>query len=85
VDRRSPEPKGQFSVYHFEGLVLGLQTVLDEIDPSDGDQIARIGAALRAGKFDNAFLSHCGGGKNSRIELNARKQYFANAFQAALR
>ncbi|RLP93604.1 DUF262 domain-containing protein [Micromonospora sp. CV4] len=84
VDPRYPEPKSQFSVYHYEGLVLGLQPVLDRIDLENAGQIDRLGTAVMKGKFDREFLKHCGGGKNSRNELNARINYFAKAFKAAV-
>ncbi|MET8524835.1 DUF262 domain-containing protein [Micromonospora sp. NPDC005172] len=84
VDQRYPEPRSQFSVYHYEGIVLGLQQVLDKTDPEDAAQVERLGQAVMRGKFDRKFLDHCGGGKNSRNELNARVKYFSDAFRAAI-
>lgn len=84
ADKRSPEPRGQFSVYHYEGLVLGLQQVLGLVDVDDPAQIGRLAEVVKNGKFDSDFLEHCGSGKNTRTELNARKNYFGHAFEAAL-
>lgn len=84
VDQRSPEPKNQFSVYHYEGLVLGLQDWLDQIDPENPGQISAIGRVMREGKADPNFLRHTGSGKNDKVPFRARRDFFAERFGAAL-
>jgi uncharacterized protein with ParB-like and HNH nuclease domain len=81
---RATEPRGQFSVYHFEGLVLGLQSVLSQVDLSDREALERLGRAIREGKANPEFLRHTGAGKNDPNPLRERIAFFANAFQQAL-
>lgn len=78
------EPRGQFSVYHFEGIALGLQRVLDSVDPSNPNHISRISSVVKAGKPDEAFLKQGGGGKNYRTPLKARIDYFGDRFVAVM-
>lgn len=77
---KAGEPRSQFSVYHYEGLVLGLQPVLDRIDLDNVDQMSRLADVVKTGKADVEFLKHTGGGKNDRISLAARVRYFADRF-----
>lgn len=81
---RSSEPRGQFSVYHYEGLVLGIEAVLGQIDLTNAQQISQLASVVREGKADPEFLSHTGAGKNQRSELEARVSYFARRFAAVL-
>jgi hypothetical protein len=78
------KPRGQFSVYHYEGLTLGIQSVLDQVDPNNPDHIRALTAVVESGKPDVDFLKHGGGGKNYRNPLGARVDYFANRFRSAL-
>jgi hypothetical protein len=80
----SADPRGQFSVYHYEGLVLGLQAVLGQVDASNVDHIAALASVVSTGKADQAFLTHTGAGKNQRGSLFERMNYFARRFEAAL-
>ena len=80
----NPDPRGQFSVYHYEGLVLGIQRVIGSVDTSNADVIARLAEVVRAGKADVAFLMHTGAGKNQRSSLLERANYFGSRFEAAL-
>lgn len=80
VSPSTGEPRGQFSVYHYEGLCLGIQAVLDKINVEDEDQIGRLAAVIRQGKADQEFLRHGGAGKNYRNPLLARIKYFADRF-----
>src|SRR5260370_18059188 len=41
-----------FSVYHFEGLTLGLQPFIDQIDPENGQAIEKLGRLLKVIKLD---------------------------------
>jgi hypothetical protein len=78
------QPRNQFSVYHYEGIVLGLQKVLDRVDLDDSTQIERLAEVVRVGKSDQQFLRATGGGKNDRIQLRDRIGYFADRFAEAL-
>ncbi|MDX8056062.1 DUF262 domain-containing protein [Lentzea sp. BCCO 10_0798] len=81
---KAGEPRGQFSVYHYEGLTLGLQAVLDQIDPENPEHIDNLAAIVQSGKRDPDFLKHGGGGKNYRNPLRFRVEYFAERFKAVL-
>lgn len=84
VTKANKRPTSQFSVYHYEGLVIGLQAVLDRIDPDDDRQIAALAEVIKAGKGDKEFLDHCGAGKNYRNPLRNRVNYFKTRFEEAL-
>ena len=62
-----------FSIYHFEAISIGLQSVIDKLDVGNPDDITKLAAALRAVKLDGAFVKMTsGGGKNSPGLLNQR-------------
>jgi hypothetical protein len=82
VTPTNPDPRRHFSVYHYEGLVLGIQPILDRIEAENSDQIAALSAVVREGKSDRAFLKNTGAGKNYRNPLQERVKYFANRFEA---
>lgn len=84
VSALSSEPRGQFSVYHYEGLTLGIQRVLDQIDETNEGQIESLAEVVRFGKGDQDFLQHTGAGKNQRNALAERINYFGNYFTEAL-
>lgn len=77
-------PRSQFSVYHYEGLVLGIQPILNSVDLDDEQQIARLAEVVRSGKSDREFLVNCGAGKNYRNPMRARVEYFSERFRAAV-
>ncbi|MEV5786953.1 DUF262 domain-containing protein [Streptomyces sp. NPDC052287] len=81
---RKGEPRWQFSVYHFEGIVLGLQRVLDQVDPANEQHVTALANVVKKGKSDPDFLQATGGGKNDRISLQIRVGYFADRFAEAL-
>lgn len=83
-DPRSSKIKDQFGVYHFEGLTLGIQSVLDRIDLDDSGQLDRLADVVITGKRDAAFLTHTGGGKNDAVPLRERIQYFERRFEGAV-
>ncbi|MFC5752998.1 DUF262 domain-containing protein [Actinomadura rugatobispora] len=80
VNPATGEPRGQFSVYHYEGITLGLQAVIDKVNVEDDEQIGRLAAVVKTGKADRDFLKHGGGGKNYRNPLLARIMYFSDRF-----
>ncbi|GHD68793.1 hypothetical protein GCM10010317_073690 [Streptomyces mirabilis] len=77
-------PRRQFSVFHFEGIALGLQRVIDSVNLDDDVSMTRLSEVVRTGKGDRRFLDATGGGKNDRISLATRIGYFAERFEEAL-
>jgi hypothetical protein len=74
--------RGQFAVYHFEGLALGIQGILDRLDPADVTQMARLGDLILQIKTSSDLRGFTGGGKNTAPAFRARVQYFAQQFQS---
>ena len=62
---------GGFSIYHFEAITIGMQSVLDRIDPADQSVTPRLGDALRAVKLDSDFIRLTTGPLNDRINFVA--------------
>jgi hypothetical protein len=57
---------------------VGLQEVLNKIDPDDGAAIAKVKSCLEAIKLDPEFIKiTTGGGKNSPGPLNNRINFVA--------
>jgi hypothetical protein len=81
---QSGEPRGQFSVYHYEGITLGLQAVLAGVDPLNSLQIEALAGAVKHGKADPDFLKSTGAGKNYSGPMRSRVSYFENKFRVAL-
>lgn len=74
-----------FSIYHFEAITIGLQTVLHLLDPEDGNQMLKLDGVLREIKLDQKFQDlTTGGGKNSPGPLKDRINFvgsrLTNAF-----
>jgi hypothetical protein len=64
---------GGFSTYHFEGITIGLQSVIDKISPDDGATMTRLTSVLKTIKLDAHFIKiTTGGGKNSPGLLEQR-------------
>nr|VFK77952.1 MAG: Protein of unknown function DUF262 [Candidatus Kentron sp. SD] len=62
-----------FSVYHFEAICTGLQTILDPIHPEEEQHIKKLKQKLEDIKRDDEFKSvTTGGGKNSPGLLDKR-------------
>lgn len=73
---------GGFSTYHYEGITIGLQRVIDKIAIADDAAIGRLKAALEAIKLDPEFIKiTTGGGKNSPGLLNQRIEFVAGRLQ----
>jgi hypothetical protein len=51
-----------FGIYHFESITIGLQAVIDRIDPTDDESVRRVEAALRGIKLDGEFIGLTKGG-----------------------
>ena len=71
VDRNN-RLKGQFSVYHYETLTLGLQPRIDSLDPSDQEQMRNLGEKLLALKKSDELRQVTGGGKNDPVPFAER-------------
>lgn len=80
----STEPREQFSVYHYEGIALGLQEILDQVSTDRQEHIEWIAEVVDRGKRDSEFLNHCGAGKNYASKLRGRIRYFAERFSAVM-
>lgn len=73
-----------FSIYHFEGVTIGMQSVLARLDPADPVQMMKFDSVLRAIKLDPEFISiTTGGGKNSPGPLNDRIGFVRDRLQHA--
>ena len=67
--------QSNFSVYHYEGICIGLLSKLDEIDPENQSHIDALKESLENIKADEEFIAvTTGGGKNSPGPLNKRIQ-----------
>lgn len=82
--QKNGQPRAQFSVYHYESIVVGLQSVISWIDVDDREQLQVLAAVVRDGKSDQEFLTNIGPGKNDRVPMAARVGYFASRFSEAL-
>lgn len=62
-----------FSIYHFEAITIGMQSILGRIDLQNDGDIRSLETSLTAIKLDPAFVRlTTGGGKNSPGPLNDR-------------
>ncbi|AOS64770.1 DUF262 domain-containing protein [Actinoalloteichus hymeniacidonis] len=73
--------RGQFAVYHFEGFAFGLQGILERLDPSNTEQMKKLGSAIERIKGDRTLREFTGGGKNTAPAYRARVQFFANEIE----
>jgi Protein of unknown function DUF262 len=74
-----------FSIYHFESITMGIQPILELLDPDDMQQMKKLKEELRKIKLDAEFAKMTtGGGKNSPGLLKDRiekvEKHLANAF-----
>lgn len=73
-----------FSMYHFEAITIGLQSVINLLDPADRKQIEVLRQTLTTVKLDDEFFAlTAGGGKNSPGLLNERIGYVERRLQDA--
>jgi hypothetical protein len=74
-----------FSAYHFEGVTLGLQSGLHRLNPSDGDEMKRLQAALKEARLSQEFRDvSSGGGRNSPGPLKKRIEIIEKAVAKAI-
>ncbi|MEV7373622.1 DUF262 domain-containing protein [Streptomyces sp. NPDC090301] len=76
--------RGQFAVYHFEGFALGIQGIIDELDPEDADQMRRLGEVIGQIKRDSEVRKHTGGGKNTGPAFRARVAFFSEKLREVI-
>ncbi|MEO3859199.1 DUF262 domain-containing protein [Acrocarpospora sp. B8E8] len=76
--------RGQFAVYHFEGLALGIQPILGELDPQNSNQMERLGRLIAEIKKSPGMRSLTGGGKNTAQAYRQRIDYFSEKLSAIL-
>lgn len=74
--------RGQFAVYHFEGLTLGIQSILDRLDPEDDAQMGRLGEMIIQIKTSPDLRAFTGGGKNTASAFRQRVDHFNQKFLA---
>ncbi len=76
---------GGFSVYHFEAISVGLQPLLNKLNPDDQEQMARVKEGLQNVKLDPDFIRiTTGGGKNSPGPLRERIDFLKDRIAAVL-
>lgn len=74
-----------FGIYHYESLTLGIQPILQDLDPENTVQMTRLGDAIMLLKREPEFiLMTKGGGKNSSGLLKKRITFTANKLAAVL-
>ncbi|MDX3073252.1 DUF262 domain-containing protein [Streptomyces sp. MI02-7b] len=81
---RNGEPRWQFSVHHYEGIVLGMQDALHRINLEDEEAMQKLADVVKDGKTNPEFTKAIGGGKNDRISLRTRIGFFRDSFLQAL-
>lgn len=65
--------QSNFAVYQFESICIGIQSIIDKVDPENPAHIASIKKTLEALKQDKEYISQTtGGGKNSKGSLARR-------------
>lgn len=75
--------QANFAVYQFESICIGIQCIIDNINPDNPEHINLIKAALEELKQNDEFVSQTtGGGKNSKGSLTRRIDVAKNQFSA---
>ncbi|HGN2572259.1 TPA: DUF262 domain-containing protein [Providencia rettgeri] len=65
--------QSNFNIYHFESICLGMQAVIENIDPDNRSDIEKFNEVILIIKNDPEFKSETtGGGKNSPGKLRSR-------------
>lgn len=73
-----------FGIYHFEAFTVGIQAILEDLDPDDKVQMEKLKDAIFGIKKNAAFIAlTTGGGKNSPGPLNDRIQFIVGALTNA--
>lgn len=70
-----------FMIYHFEAFTLGLQSIIEKLDPANDAHIERLKSSILEIKQDNTFAAlTTGGGKNSPGPLRDRINFVSERF-----
>jgi len=84
ANKAKTDLSGGFSIYHYEAITIGLQTVLQKLNAADKTQMEQLAAKLREIKLDPAFVRiTTGGGRNSPGPLNTRINFVADRLRDA--
>lgn len=76
ANKKKDDLSAGFSIYHYESITIGLQSVIGNLDPDDAAQMEDLGKELKAIKLDPDFIKlTSGGGKNSSGQLRARVNF----------
>lgn len=74
-----------FAIYHYEAITLGIQSVLNSIDPDNGGQMEILDRTLREIKENDDFNKMVtGGGKNSPGLLSGRIDFVSTKLSDVL-
>jgi len=82
VTSGSTKPRGQFSVYHYEGITLGAQDIAARIGLDDAARVEEVAQIIESGKADEGFLESTGSGKNDAVPFRNRVKYFRDRFDS---
>lgn len=84
ANKAKSDLSGGFSTYHYEAITIGLQSIIDKIDPTDEIAITKIAKTLREVKLNQQFITiTTGGGKNSPGLLKKRIGFVSEALENA--
>lgn len=73
LNKQENDLKSNFGIYHYESLVIGLQSIINNIDINNQEHIEKIKTSILNLKKDEEFKKRTtGGGKNSRGMLQKR-------------
>lgn len=73
-----------FRIYHFEAITQGILPVLEKIDETNVENIAKVQTLLTAVKGEEEFIKiTTGGGKNTQNLLGQRINYVVRKFEEA--
>ncbi len=74
-----------FSALHYEAFTLGLQAIINKLEPTDDEHIEKLKQAFLAVKYDDDFIRETtGGGKNSPGPLKNRIEFVEKAVEKVL-
>lgn len=78
--------QSNFNIYHFESIVIGIQSIIDDVDENDNSVITKIKDCIFSLKADDDFKAQTtGGGKNSPGPLKNRIEIAKKHLEAALK
>lgn len=83
-NKKRDDITGGFGAYHFEAITIGLQVIIDRLDPNDSDMMEKLEATLLSAKLAPDFVAMTtGGGKNSPGPLARRIGFVEEALKNA--